>query len=392
MDLTARLARAAVARASVLVVEVPGWVSTRWAAAAELRRRGWRAATSPADADVLLVCGAPGPRLAQACDAVWSQLPGPRARADVVGSDAVGAALDRAAAALVDAGQQRREAHGRPLEPVMGPPAEPSDAGDGDRHQDGPNEGGSDHGDTDHGDTYHAGSDHAGSDHGDTDHGDGDMAPGGIPLAGSGGEDRDGLEMDVLSVPLGPVLPHWPAGLLLHCTLAGDVITGARAEVLGPADGVPTPGNPRGSAPDRLDRAATLLALAGADAAATTAARLRDATLVGDEVARLAGAVDRLHRRVHRSRLLRWAMDGAGHLDAAQLDLDPCRSGTVHDRLVGLLADACAALGGAPVTRTPTPVDALPTVLAGLEMGSARLMVASLDVDPAAELDPAGAA
>ncbi|WP_143553999.1 hypothetical protein [Serinicoccus sp. CUA-874] len=42
--------------------------------------------------------------------------------------------------------------------------------------------------------------------------------------------------MDVLKVRLGPVLPYWPAGLVLHCSLQGDVVTEARAEVLGAAD------------------------------------------------------------------------------------------------------------------------------------------------------------
>src|SRR5699024_10599404 len=62
-------------------------------------------------------------------------------------------------------------------------------------------------------------------------HGDMDMAPAGIPLA-EGGEDRDGLEMDVLHLPLGPVLPFWPAGLVLHCSLQGDVVVDATASVI----------------------------------------------------------------------------------------------------------------------------------------------------------------
>ena len=82
-----------------------------------------------------------------------------------------------------------------------------------------------------------------GMDHGGMDHGDMEMSPGGIPLA-EGGEDRDGLEMDVLHVRLGPVLPHWPAGLVLRCSLQGDVIAEAQAELVdGPAlqddDGAP---------------------------------------------------------------------------------------------------------------------------------------------------------
>src|SRR5699024_5964325 len=62
-------------------------------------------------------------------------------------------------------------------------------------------------------------------------HGGMDMAPGGIPLA-QGGEDRDGLEMDVLHLALGPVLPFWPAGLVLRCSLQGDVVVDAEAAVI----------------------------------------------------------------------------------------------------------------------------------------------------------------
>src|SRR5699024_755889 len=62
-------------------------------------------------------------------------------------------------------------------------------------------------------------------------HGGMDMAPGGIPLA-QGGDDRHGLEMDVLHLALGPVLPFWPAGLVLRCSLQGDVVVGAEAAVI----------------------------------------------------------------------------------------------------------------------------------------------------------------
>ncbi len=66
-------------------------------------------------------------------------------------------------------------------------------------------------------------------DHGDMDHGDMEMAPGGIALA-EGDEDRDGLEMDVLVHPLGPLLDRWPGGLELRTRLHGDVV--AQVEVL----------------------------------------------------------------------------------------------------------------------------------------------------------------
>src|SRR5262249_60647037 len=58
------------------------------------------------------------------------------------------------------------------------------------------------------------------------------QTPGGLPTA-SPGEDRDGLKLDQLHVPLGPFLPDWPAGLVVRVTLQGDVIQYATAEVVG---------------------------------------------------------------------------------------------------------------------------------------------------------------
>jgi hypothetical protein len=42
--------------------------------------RRWLLASAPAGADVLAVCGRPGPQLAEAVEKVWGQLPGPRVR------------------------------------------------------------------------------------------------------------------------------------------------------------------------------------------------------------------------------------------------------------------------------------------------------------------------
>ncbi|TFV61853.1 hypothetical protein E4P41_09045 [Geodermatophilus sp. DF01-2] len=210
-----------------------------------------------------------------------------------------------------------------------------------------------------------------------------DMAPGGIPLAEGGEEDRDGLDLDVLHVPLGPVLPCWPAGLLLHCTLSGDVVTDVRPEVLGAAEGaVPEP-LPFGSPADRLDRAAQLLTLAGWEAAATDAARLRDDLLAGDGGAAVAARLDRLAHRVRRSRLLRWSLRGAGPIDAGacrELGLDEQAAGDVHDRLVALLTDARRGLDGGRLPE-PVPVGVLARLVPGLELGAVRLLVASLDLD-----------
>jgi hypothetical protein len=349
VDMSRRLAETATRRAAVLLVEVPGWAATRYAAERAIRKRGWRPALSPADADVLVTCGTAGPRLADALELVWAQLPGPRAQVRATARSAVDAALDRAAAALVDTDHQRADAEQRSPDPVMGtPPTGQDDDQDGDQ-----------------------------------DHGDPDMAPHGIPLAGAAA-DRDGLELDVLHLPLGPVLPCWPAGLLLHCTLAGDVVTDIRPEILGPAeDAVPDPPSPAAAAVDRLDRAARLLALAGWEAVATDAIHIRDALLDGDDDVAVAARVDRLVDRVRRSRLLRWSLPGAGPIDTGtcrDLGLDDRAAGDVHDRLVALLTDAGSALhGGSPPT--PVPLDVLPRLLPGLELGAVRLLVASLDLD-----------
>jgi hypothetical protein len=76
---------------------------------------------------------------------------------------------------------------------------------------------------------------HMDSPHGDMGHGDhGDMADmhmagmrmgtgpvRGLPMAREG-DDRVGLRLGRLHVPLGPVLPDWPAGLVMRLTLQGD--------------------------------------------------------------------------------------------------------------------------------------------------------------------------
>ena len=62
--MTGLLVRAGAARPHVLVAAMPGGAAMRLAAEEQLRRRGWPAALSPADADVLLVAGAPAADIA----------------------------------------------------------------------------------------------------------------------------------------------------------------------------------------------------------------------------------------------------------------------------------------------------------------------------------------
>ncbi|WP_209307832.1 hypothetical protein, partial [Geodermatophilus sp. DF01-2] len=203
MDLTRRLADAAVRRVAVLLVPVPGWSATRCAAERVVRERGWRPALSAADADVMVICGAPGVRLTATVDLLWEQLPGPRARVTAMAASAVGAVIDQAVSELLDTERQRRDAVERSTDPAMGGPAEATDDQDGDEDRDeedpadpdsgdeapadqdpdqdeeGPEaQDSEDHGDMDHGDMDHGDMDHGDMDHGDMDHGDmdhGDM-------------------------------------------------------------------------------------------------------------------------------------------------------------------------------------------------------------------------
>ena len=201
-----------------------------------------------------------------------------------------------------------------------------------------------------------------------------DMTPGGIPLA-QGGEDRDGLEMDVLNVRLGPVLPHWPAGLVLRCSLQGDVLVDARAQLLdetGHQDGGSV------GAARRLDSIAALLALAGWDGAAAEARRLRNAALEDEEA--WGPRVDRLRRKVRRSWTLRWSLRGLRPLTTEEVQrqgLPPDAAGDTYDRLIGML-DRAAEAGGAEAR--PLSTGQLAPLVIGLDLATARLVLASLDI------------
>ena len=402
MGLSDAIARSASRHAHALVVEVPGSWRTRVAAERNVAARGWRLAISPADADVLVVCGEPGPGLAEAIEGIWHQMPGPRVRVDVHGGDEVGARLDEAHTVLLDTDRHRRDAQQRPtaselLAEQAGSRAE-SHGGHGDTdhgsaggHEGMDHEGHDSHEGMEHG--SHEGMEHGsheGMDHGGhegMDHGDMEMSPGGIPAA-EGGEDRDGLEMDVLQVRLGPVLRDWPAGLVLHCSLQGDVIVEAQAElvdgrarqdddVVGPARGI--------------DNIASLLALAGWDDAAAEARRIRDTALESGDGA--AGSeLERLRRRVRRSWTLRWSLRGVRRLSdkeahARRLPADAV--GDTYDRLMGMLDRAVAGVAATAAGDTGTrandagrtlSTDHLAHLVMGLDLATARLVLASLDI------------
>lgn len=213
------------------------------------------------------------------------------------------------------------------------------------------------------------------------------MAPGGIPLA-QGGEDRDGLEMDVLHLRLGPILPHWPAGLVLWCALQGDVITEARADLL---DGAQPRPDASVHLPRTLDNLASVLALAGWDDSASEARHLRDATLQTDKESSV-GRLERLRDKLTRSRTLRWSLRGVRPLneeEVNQLGLPSDTAGDTYDRLVGTLERVTA--GEVPASTSVSTLSPLAPVRAlvvgslgqlvtGLDLATARLVVASLDL------------
>ncbi len=376
-------------RLHVLVVEVPGWWSTRVATQQQLSARGWAEASSPADADVLLVCGCPGARLEAAVGQVWDQLPGPRSRERAEAPADVADALDRAAAVLTDTDRQRRDARDRDRpddesdQQTTGDPRADADEGsdeepEADAHEDShemPNMG----------------------DMGDMDM---DMAPGGIPLAG-GGDDRDGLEMDVLQVPLGPVLPCWPAGLVLRCSLQGDVVVAAEVEVLPAGSAAPAPDLSSRAVVARLcDQARQVLELSGWGTASQQAARVRDDLLTGADAAACLARLGRLRATVERSRLLRWSLRDLGRARAAHgTVVGPAAPvGDVHDRLLSFLRSAGDLLdelrddepdhqpGDQPKASSRgagTDPDELPDLVTGLDLAAVRLVVASVAPDTA---------
>ncbi|WP_018800259.1 hypothetical protein [Salinispora arenicola] len=368
------LARLAVRQAHVLVVEAAGHWLTRVAVERLTSARGWHLAVSPADADILAVCGSTGPELTRALASLWDQFPGPRARIDVASPDRAAAALEHAEAALRSTVRQEADSSAR--------------AGHGTDDGDRPPARHDDHPAAPHGD--HPAAQHAG-----TDTGAAQSPPGGGIALAHGGEDRDGLEMDVLHVRLGPVLPAWPTGLVLRCHLHGDVIGEAQAYVVDAAQRGHAAGGHRTSkagpdagefAAQRCDNVARVLALAGWSDAAGRARIVRDLLLADKRSAAVTELV-RLRRQLRRSRLLRLSLRRVGPLgpgELTRLRLAPELAGDVWDRLDGMLDRADRAVSGGTGAVTALPVtspEAVASVVSGWDVATARLIVASLDID-----------
>jgi hypothetical protein len=415
VGLTGLLVRAGATRPHVLVAAMPGGTPVRLAAEEQLRRRGWPAALTPADADVLLVAGAPAPDIAAAVEEAWAGIPAPCVRAQVRRAADVATALDAAQAELAAGVSQRLPAMsgGHDADEAMG-------AG----HRDGM-------GDMDmgmpagHGGAGgHDATDMSHMDMGGMDMGGMDMRrPAGLPMARRG-QDRDGLKLDQLHVPLGPILPDWPAGLVVRLTLQGDVVQHAEAHAVGLAAGdgsfwaepwrratagerVTAGEAARRRAAAHLDSLARFLAVAGWDDAAMAARKLRDETLAGGPVSALGPAVRRLAARVAGSRVLAWSTRAIGTLRPGDLAIagmsDPAWAAGAdvtarYRRWCGQLVDVAAVFGdGSPLDasvlepprgaldggQAPSAalLAVLPRLLEGVELAAARLIVASLDPD-----------
>ncbi len=390
MGVGALLASYACCRAHVLLAEVPGHFELRASVERSLFGRGWCPALSPADADILAVCGVPGPEFAKIIDLIWDQMPGPRVRIEIQDFHSVDSALTSGGAELLDTGRHRRDAaqRGQVVDPgsVDGLASSEACEAQGDSNPD------MDNVDMDHGghdDMDHGG--HEQMDHEHMDHGGMEMAPAGIPLA-VGADDRDGLEMDVLHVCLGPVLAYWPSGLVLKCSLRGDVVADADAWVVDAERDGGTPGVPaKRAAPleaaRECDHLTSLLALAGSSAA-DQARQIRDLLL--DEPAAVGRAqllLEKLLRTLRRSWLLRWSLRDLAQFSGA--DAERCRlpaalGGDTYDRLLAHIDNALAFLSSSPRAFRVDPSDvigALPELVRGLEVATARLVVASLGVD-----------
>jgi hypothetical protein len=235
--------------------------------------------------------------------------------------------------------------------------------------------------------------------------------PGGLMTAHRA-PDRDGLKLDVLQVPLGPVLADWPAGLVVTLALQGDVVQQADARVLGSAALLQIPFWDAGDDGDRarrhaaahLDSLGRLLAVVGWDALAYRARRLRDGALGDVPAERLRAELAALERRMRRSWTLRWATDGLGVLTAALArDLGvtgPAAraangGGDVTARWRCWLARADRYLAGDLPADGEGPrgrvdgdrpasaalLDAAVRLMLGLDIAAARIVVASFDPD-----------
>lgn len=236
----------------------------------DLAAAGMRIANSPRNAGVLLVIGELPPGLAKAAAVLYAQMPRPRAILVLGGQTPsslphADVSADLSQAELIDAAGRLQQALAEgafaaspkdfdtsvldartqyvcPMHPEVvqdEPGSCPKCGMDLVAREDGEStsEHGHDHGhhhDHEHQHHYnheHSGHDHSGHDHAEHDHGaSGFMSM--IEVTKDLPRSADGLQMDWLEVPFGPIFPGLPGGLKLTLTLDGDGVTEGQATSL----------------------------------------------------------------------------------------------------------------------------------------------------------------
>lgn len=312
----------------VLLIELPqGW-SVRLAVERELRRRGCPLVSSPAAADAIVVCGRSDAMTDVMLEAAARLLPHPVQPVRLMSATDLGAALEQL----------------RAMPPLPDGPA----GHDMDGH--------------DMGGQEMTGHDMSGHDDDMMDM----SGPGGVALA-AGEDDRDGLSMDVLHVPLGPVTTLWPAGVAVETSLQGDVLTAVRVQI--------SPGPERLEPAQRpafsLDAAAQILDLAGAATGAARLRAVRDAVLDGADPADRSLAE---WRRLRRDALLRWSLRGLGTV-RNNTDLP---DGDVWGRLLRLVHFAAEPVVRHDRLDEVAAAAVLGDLIRGLDVAAARLVIASV--------------
>lgn len=424
-----RFGRFAFARPHLLVLEGLGGTRARLAVEQAARAWGWPYAAGPADADLIVACGAlPEGPLAR----VVAQTPLPRRllrldpgdpdvrRVLRAGRDALFEAPGDSAGEPGDGFEDPSEGGEDPGWRLLAGTRNGAGGEHGHRGHEGRSEAQGEPGGGEPEDEGHADEGHEGHGEHEGHGGHGEMQPpGGLAMAGTA-PDRDGLTLDVLHVSLGPVLPWWPGGLRLDLAIQGDVVQEAAVRVpRGPHRAAAFWDEPwrrwsRGEpvtraeadarrAAARLDGAARLLRVAGHDRGAYSAARLRDAVLAtGPGTGSRATAA--LLRTVRRDVLLRWMLRDVAVTDGVD----------AWDRLLGWLDEAVTALERASA-RAAAPLNGLlngpwdgesagphagdlaacrrlPALVRGQDLATARLAVASLDPDINSVVESSGGA
>lgn len=215
-----------------------------------LHEQGFITVSTPRHADVLIVSGSVTPKLAGPLRQIHAEIPRPRYVVVIGEEEVMPVPVDAYAHPEPDALEeaihslQMRIAGGYrgapPLEDAMHPAGHsPEDPGqhevqagqdmDGmvDMANRGVDHGGETHGETEHGGCGMGNTAHADMDHGDMDHGDMDNHH---MMMGSAYESEDGLALETVEMPLGPVHPATLGGLGLTVTLDGDLVAGMKLE------------------------------------------------------------------------------------------------------------------------------------------------------------------